>query len=69
VSTTDVDYKVNGSVMIGRMAVPEGDDRRPAVLIAHEGGGLDKYQRSRAQRFAELGYVALPWTTTDTGSP
>jgi dienelactone hydrolase len=59
VTTTDVDYTADGSVMIGRLALPEGDDRRPAVLIAHEGGGLDEYQKSRAERFAGLGYVAF----------
>src|SRR5438105_12287469 len=45
--------------MVGRIALPAGDGKRPAVLIAHEGNGLDDYQRSRAERFAELGYVAF----------
>src|SRR3954469_13685261 len=45
--------------MIGRLALPDGDDVRPAVLIAHEGPGLDEYQKERAGQFAELGYVAF----------
>src|ERR687897_804427 len=55
----DIEYAGDGSTMIGRLALPEGDDHRPAVLIAHEGGGLDDYQKGRAERFAELGYVAF----------
>ena len=45
--------------MLGRLALPPGDAPAPAVLIAHEANGLDEYQRSRPQRLAELGYVAL----------
>jgi dienelactone hydrolase len=41
VEIRDVDYAADGSTMIGRLALPEGNDTRPAVLIAHEGGGLD----------------------------
>ena len=59
VTTRDVEYDVAGVTMIGRLAVPDGDGRRPAVLIAHEGPGLDDYQKDRASRFAELGYVAF----------
>jgi dienelactone hydrolase len=68
-TTTDIDYTVDGSVMIGRLVLPEGDDRRPAVLIAHEGGGLDEYQKSRAERFAELGYVAFALDYHGHGKP
>jgi dienelactone hydrolase len=59
VTTTDIPYDVGGSTMIGRLALPEGDGIRPAVLIAHEGNGLDEYQKQRPERFAELGYVAF----------
>jgi dienelactone hydrolase len=45
--------------MIGRLALPDGDGARPAVLIAHEANGLDEHQRARADLLAELGYVAL----------
>src|SRR5258705_326105 len=45
--------------MIGRLALPEGEGPRPAVLIAHEGNGLDDFQKERAERYAELGYVAF----------
>ncbi len=58
VTTMDVEYAVDGTVMIGRLALPDGEGVRPAVLIAHEGPGLDDFQKDRASRSAELGYVA-----------
>src|SRR2546423_997972 len=57
--TRDVEYVVDGATMIGRLALPDGYAKRPAVLIAHEGNGLDDYQKRRAERFAGLGYVAF----------
>jgi dienelactone hydrolase len=59
VITRDVEYEAEGTIMIGRLAVPDGQGKRPAVLIAHEGPGLDDHQRDRAGHFAELGYVAF----------
>lgn len=59
VTTRDIEYSADNTIMIGRLALPEGMGPRPAVLIAHEGPGLDDYQRSRAERLAELGYVAF----------
>ena len=67
--TSDVEYVVDGSTMVGRLALPEGNDIRPAVLIAHEGGGLDEYQKSRAERFAEHGYVAFALDYFGGGKP
>ncbi len=65
----DIDYMVDGATMVGRLALPEGDDRRPAVLIAHDGSGLDDYQKGRAARFAELGYVAFALDYHGAGKP
>jgi dienelactone hydrolase len=59
VTSRDVEYDVGGTRMVGRLALPDGEDVRPAVLIAHEGPGLDDYQKDRAGTFAELGYVAF----------
>jgi dienelactone hydrolase len=59
VTTRDVKYSADGTVMVGRLALPEGAAKRPAILIAHEGPGLDDEQRGRAQALAELGYVAF----------
>jgi dienelactone hydrolase len=59
VTTRDVEYSADGTVMVGRLALPDGSAKRPAVLIAHEGPGLDDEQRGRAQQLAELGYIAF----------
>jgi dienelactone hydrolase len=59
VTIRDVEYDADGTLMVGRLALPDGEGLRPAVLIAHEGLGLDDYQKDRAGRFAELGYVAF----------
>lgn len=69
VTTRDIEYTADGSTMVGRLALPEGKGKRPSVLIAHEGLGLDDYQRSRAERFAELGYVAFALDYHGGGKP
>src|SRR4051794_39546176 len=45
--------------MVAHLAQPEGERPRPAVLIGHDGIGLDDYQRGRADDLAEHGYIAL----------
>jgi dienelactone hydrolase len=69
VTTRDVAYAADGLELIGRLAVPEGEGTLPGVLIAHEGGGLDDYQKSRAERFASLGYVAFALDYFGGGRP
>ncbi len=69
VSTKDIAYEVDGVEMVGRLATPDGDGKRPAVLIAHEGSGLDDYQKTRAEQFAELGYVAFALDYYGGGKP
>lgn len=59
VTTRRVEYPADGKVMIGHLALPAGTGRRPAVLIGHEGIGLNDFQRRRADRLAERGYVAF----------
>ena len=59
VTMRDVEYEFDGTTLIGRLALPDGDGVRPAVLIAHEGPGLDDFQKDRAGTYAELGYVAF----------
>ena len=55
--------------MIGRLALPSGSGRRPGVLVAHEGNGLDDHQKERADRFADLGYVAFALDYYGAGRP
>jgi dienelactone hydrolase len=69
VTTRDVEYDADGTLMVGRLALPDGEGERPAVLIAHEGLGLDDFQRDRADRFAELGYVAFALDYHGGGKP
>ena len=56
----DIAYTVEGTEMIGHLAY---DDtvfgRRAAVLISHEGSGLDEHAKEVAERLAALGYVAF----------
>jgi dienelactone hydrolase len=59
VTMRDVEYMFDGTTFVGRLALPDGDGVGPAVLIAHEGPGLDDFQKDRAGTYAELGYVAF----------
>ena len=54
-----VEYVADGLVLIGRLALPDGDGPFPGVLIAHEGPGLDDVQIARADQMAERGYVGF----------
>ena len=72
VACTDVAYDVAGTTYVGRLARPEGEgaERRPGVLIAHEGNGLDDRQKARAERFVtELGVVAFALDYYGGGRP
>jgi dienelactone hydrolase len=59
ITTSEVTYDVDGLTMVAHLAQPEGERPRPAVLIGHDGIGLDDYQRGRADDLAEHGYIAL----------
>src|SRR3989442_257655 len=68
VTMRDIEYDVGETTMVGRLALPDGDYRRPAVLIAHEGPGLDHHQRGRAAANMEAG-VGGWWGTDRPFSP
>lgn len=55
----EVTYDVDGLTMVAHLALPAGEGPWPAVLIGHDGVGLEDYQRSRADDLAAHGYVAL----------
>jgi len=60
VHTESISYDVAGTQYIGYLAVEPGrSERRPGVLICHEGNGLGPQVKDRANRLAELGYVAF----------
>ena len=70
VEVRDVAYEVDGQEMLGHLAVPDGDDARPAVLVCHEGPGLDDHAKGRAERLAaELGVVAFALDYHGGGQP
>jgi dienelactone hydrolase len=57
--TESIEYLYDGRRMVGHLALPEGDEPCAAVLVCHEGLGLDSHAKDRAQRLAALGYVAF----------
>ena len=57
--TTHIPYAADGRQMIGTLCVGKGVGKRPAILIAHEGPGLDDHARAVAARLAELGFIAF----------
>jgi dienelactone hydrolase len=74
-TTRDITYEADGRTMIGTLALPDDaagapGDRRPGVLVCHEGPGLDDHARQRARRIAdELGYVAFALDYHGDGKP
>ena len=67
--TSSVVYEADGREMVGTLVLPDGSDARPAVLVAHEGGGLNDHARTIAKRLAELGYVAFALDYYGGGKP
>jgi dienelactone hydrolase len=66
----DVEYTVNGSRMIGHLAIDdEQSGPRPGVLVCHEGPGLDEHAKDRAERLARLGYAAFALDYHGEGKP
>jgi dienelactone hydrolase len=66
----DVAYTFDGRRFVGHLAVPDGDDQRPGVLVCHEGGGLDEHAKRRAERLAaELGLVGFALDYAGDGRP
>ena len=56
----DITYEADGRTMVGRYAVDEYRvGPRPAVLLCHEGPGLDEHVKGRVVRLASLGYAAF----------
>jgi dienelactone hydrolase len=71
-TTTEISYEADGRTMVGTLALPDdgGTDRRPGVLVCHEGPGLDDHARGRAARLAdERGYVAFALDYHGGGKP
>src|ERR1700689_2703100 len=69
VTTHDITYSADGRTLVGTMVLPDGSDRRPGILVSHEGPGLDDGARGVARRLAELGYVAFALDYHGDGQP
>jgi dienelactone hydrolase len=66
----DIEYTVGDGSMLGHLAVDdEKPGPRPAVLVCHEGPGLDEHAKGRAERLAGLGYVAFALDYHGGGKP
>lgn len=60
VVTESVVYEHDGVMLEGYLARPgTSPRRRPGVLVVHQWMGLGDYERMRARKLADLGYVAL----------
>ena len=57
--TRDIDYRCDDVHSRGYLAWDETGERRPGVLVFHEGLGLGDFAMERARRLAALGYVAF----------
>jgi dienelactone hydrolase len=58
--TEEIAYQADGLTMRSRLYLPEGGaGRRPGVLVFPDVLGLGEHALSRAERLADLGYVAL----------
>jgi dienelactone hydrolase len=66
----DIEYEAEGLQLIGQLAVDDQlEGTRPAVLVCHEGPGLDDNAKQRALRLAGLGYVAFALDYHGGGKP
>src|ERR1044071_10082342 len=57
IATREVTYEVDGLSMIAHLAQPDSPGPWPAVLLGHDGVGLEEYQRQRADDLAAHGYA------------
>ena len=60
VQTQDVRYSEGGVEFLGYLAFDgTAPDKRPGILVVHEGLGLGEHIMERARRVAKLGYVVF----------
>lgn len=58
--TQDIDYRDGALGLRGYLVLDEmAGDRRPGVLVVHEGLGLEEHAMQRTRMLAGLGYVAM----------
>jgi dienelactone hydrolase len=70
VHTEDIRYQADGASMVGHLAFDDQRaGQRPAVLVSHEGYGLDQHARGIAEKLAALGYIAFALDYLGDGKP
>lgn len=57
--TKDIAYRAGAKSLTGYLAEPDGPDRRPGILVCHQGNGLTEHTRERARMLAGEGYTAF----------
>jgi dienelactone hydrolase len=66
----EISYQADGRDLVGTFAVDEfRPSPKPAVLVCHEGPGLDEHAKGRAVRLASLGYAAFALDYHGGGTP
>jgi dienelactone hydrolase len=66
----EIEYTAAGRDLIGTFAVDDFQPGpRPAVLVCHEGPGIDGHVKGRAIRLASLGYAAFALDYHGGGQP
>lgn len=54
-----ITYKIGDAEFQGYIATPGGDKQYPAVLIVHDWLGEKQFERDKADKLAQMGYVAF----------
>lgn len=68
--TQDIEYQADDARLVGYLAVDETKaGKRPGIIVAHEGGGLNEQAKQSARRLAEAGYVAFALDAYGEGKP
>jgi dienelactone hydrolase len=66
----EITYEADGRQLVGTFAIDDHQrGPRPAVLVCHEGPGLDGHVKGRALRLASLGYAAFALDYHGAGQP
>ena len=59
VRSKTVEYRDGDAVLEGYLSLPEGEGRRPGILVVHQWKGLTAFEKGKAEALAKLGYAAL----------
>lgn len=54
-----IEYSSDRVALTGYLAEPEGTNKVPGVLVAHESVGMNEHVKGRAENLAALGYMAF----------